>query len=457
VDFTPPPSVATDADGDFVVTFEEDGYVFARRYDATGMPLGAQFQVSSTEGYDHDSDGNDSGEVVVAWSTYDAYTAYRVIKARRMDASGTLAAEATVADDQESPSFNAYRTAVSVGGGGDFVVAWVSRNYDFEDTTRARRMDAADAPLGPVLDLSSPDEAGQMRSVDVGMHDDGSFLVAWDGIGGAFSGDSIRARQVDAAGSPVGEAEFRVETFGFYSQYGPWIAAVPGGDFVVAWSGFHYDETGCGYGPEYPFCSSEDVRAQRLTPSLTAPTGCAASPKAGCRLPTKALKSKLLFIDDPDDARDQMRWKWVKGEETTPADWGDPTADTGYALCLYGPGDALVYASEVEPGGTCGTKPCWKALGNPPGSKGYRMKSKTREPHGVLKLVLKAGIEGKAKVVAQGGRELVFDGPGGVPPLPLPLPATMQLQGANGECWQATYEAEGVGRNDPGFFKGSGS
>jgi hypothetical protein len=85
------------------------------------------------------------------------------------------------------------------------------------------------------------------------------------------------------------------------------------------------------------------------------------------------------------------------------------------------------------------------------------MKNKERTPHGVLKLVLKVGIEGKAKVVASGGRELLFDGPGGVPPLPLPLPATMQLQSTTGECWQATYEAEGVGRNEAGFFKGSGS
>jgi hypothetical protein len=263
---------------------------------------------------------------------------------------------------------------------------------------------------------------------------------------------------VDVDGAPIGDSEFRVETYGAYPQYGPWVAAVPGGAFVVAWSGFHPDPVGCGNGQEYPFfCTSEDVRAQRLTPSLTAPTGCAPSPKAGCRVPTVPLKSKLLLVDDPDDDRDQMRWKWVKGEATTQADWGDPTVDTGYALCLYDPSDMLVYASEVEPGGTCGTKPCWKALGNPPGVKGFRMKNKARTPHGVLKLVLKTGEAGKAKIVASGGRALLFDGPGGVPPLPLALPATMQLQSATGECWQATYDGAGVGKNEAGFFKGSGS
>jgi hypothetical protein len=450
-----PPSVATDADGDFVVTFERNDSVLARRYDATGTPLGPEFQVSGAEAalYEHDSDGNDAGEVVVAWSAYDPYTYYRVVKSRRIDPAGALGTEAIIADDQEGPQFRAERTAVSIAAGGDFVVAWVSRDYDLNDAVRTRRMSASDTPLGPVLELNTAGDDGSGQSLDVAMHDDGSFLTVWDDGGGY----AIWGRRVDAGGTLIGDSEFRVETFGVYPQYGPWAAAVPGGDFVVAWSGFHYDPTGCGYGPAYPFCSSEDVRAQRLTPSLTAPTGCAASPKAGCRVPTVPLKSKLLLVDDPDDDRDQMRWKWVKGEETTQADYGDPTADTGYALCLYGPGDSLIYGSLVDPGGTCGTKPCWKALGNPPGVKGFRMKNKARTPHGVLKLVLKTGEAGKAKVVASGGRALLFDGPGGVPPLPLALPATLQLQSTTGECWQATYDGAGVGKNEAGFFKGSGS
>jgi hypothetical protein len=33
----------------------------------------------------------------------------------------------------------------------------------------------------------------------------------------------------------------------------------------------------------------------------------------------------------------------------------------------------------------------------------------------------------------------------------------MQLQSTTGECWQAIYDGAGVGRNEAGFFKGSGS
>jgi len=150
----------------------------------------------------------------------------------------------------------------------------------------------------------------------------------------------------------------------------------------------------------------------------------------------------------------------VKGAATDAADFGDPTSNEGYVLCLYdasSPSGALLMENRIPAGGTCGTKPCWKALGNPPGAKGYRYKDKERTPNGILKVVLKPGIEGKSKIVVKGGQSNVFTGAAGAPPLPLPLPVTMQLQNSSGECWQATYDTDGVGVNEVGFYKGSGS
>jgi len=150
----------------------------------------------------------------------------------------------------------------------------------------------------------------------------------------------------------------------------------------------------------------------------------------------------------------------VKGEATDPTDFGDPTAGEHYRLCLYdesGGTPAVVLEAQVPVATTCGTKPCWKGLGSPSGSKGFRYKNKARTPHGVQVAVLKAGAEGKAKIVIKGGRENLFKGVAGAPPLPLPLPATLQLQNVRGECWQATYDTDGVGSNETGFFRGSGS
>jgi hypothetical protein len=122
-----------------------------------------------------------------------------------------------------------------------------------------------------------------------------------------------------------------------------------------------------------------------------------------------------------------------------------------------GPAGALLMENRISAGGTCGTKPCWKALGDPPSSKGYRYKNNARTPHGIQKMVLKPGPDGKAKVVIKGGQDHVFTGGPGAPPLPLPLPVTVQLQNRSGECWQATYDAAGVRVNEAGFYKGSGS
>jgi hypothetical protein len=437
------PSVTTDTAGNFVVAFSQGGYVKARRFDSTGTALGGEFSVSSGGSEDYfDSAGSPAGDLVVVWQSY--IYPYEVVQARQIDSGGVLGPEFTAVTNTDYSSY-AY-PKVAMNAGGEFVVAWGARDDDNRGLLRAKRFGASGTPLSGDIDAGTTDP-GRVLSIDVALQDDGSFVVTRDGN---FHDYGIRGRHVAADDVPAGDSEFEVESIGVYDQYGPEAAALSGGDFVIAWAGFD------GFDGSY-FAEATGVNARRLTVATSSGPACAATPAAGCRLPTKALKSKLLFVDDPDDARDQMRWKWVKGEETTQADWGDPTTDTGYALCLYGPGDTLIYGSLVDPGGTCGTKPCWKALGNPAGSKGYRMKSKTREPHGVQKLILKVGIEGKAKIVAKGGRELLFDGPGGVAPLPLPLPATMQLQSTAGECWQATYEAEGVGKNEAGFFKGSGS
>jgi hypothetical protein len=439
------PSVATDAAGNFVVTFEQSGYVKARRFDDTGSALGAEFQVSAIgSDYYHDSAGNAAGDLVVVWKSY--LYPDTVIQARQMDSAGVLGTEFTAVTVTDYDSYPYPKVAMNTGG--EFVVAWAARDDTFgaDERLRARRFDASGTPLSGTIEVGTND-INRVRSLDVALQSDGSFMVVRDAD---IDDYSIRGRRVGADDTPVGDTEFQVDSFGVYNQYGPEAAALSGGDFVVAWSGFD------GFDGTY-FDGHEGVRARRLTVATTSGPSCRATPASGCRVPTVALKSKLLLVDDPDDDRDQMRWKWVKGEETTQADYGDPTADTGYALCLYGPADTLIYGSLVDPGGTCGTKPCWKALGNPPGVKGFRMKNKDRTPHGVLKLVLKPGIAGKAKIVASGGRALLFDGPGGVPPLPLALPATMQLQSTTGECWQATYDGAGVGKNEAGFFKGSGS
>ena len=69
--------------------------------------------------------------------------------------------------------------------------------------------------------------------------------------------------------------------------------------------------------------------------------------------------------------------------------------------------------------------------------------------------MLKAGIDGKAKVVVKGGGPNLSAGVLGMPPLPLLFPARLQLQGPGGECWEAVFSPNGVTTNVPGEFAGN--
>jgi hypothetical protein len=135
-----------------------------------------------------------------------------------------------------------------------------------------------------------------------------------------------------------------------------------------------------------------------------------------------------------------VSWKW-KGQATALGDFGDPLNTTGYALCIY-QGATPKPAARAPAGGTCGTKPCWKALG----TKGYGYKDGDLTPDGLLKVTLKAGGTGQAQVSVKGkGANL----PDGV--LPLTTPVTVQLQATTGQCWTATFGTSQV--SDAGQFK----
>jgi cysteine-rich repeat protein len=176
-----------------------------------------------------------------------------------------------------------------------------------------------------------------------------------------------------------------------------------------------------------------------------------AEPATGCFLPAVADKALLQIKDKAPDAKDTLTWKWLKGEVTTVADFGDPIGGDDYTLCIYdvsGATPSVIVRAAAPAGGVCGTgnklKDCWK-----PTKKGFKYVDKALTPDGLLKVDLKEGVEpGKAKVLVTGkGDNLPM------PALPLPLPLRAQLHAGNGTCWEATYSATGLKKNTPAEFK----
>jgi hypothetical protein len=206
-------------------------------------------------------------------------------------------------------------------------------------------------------------------------------------------------------------------------------------------------------------CTFEDVCTDGTcagdVSAICAPP-CPDSPIAsGCAL-GEAGTGKLSVKDKDGTAKDQVKFGWKKNlADLTTASLGDPLTDTGYTLCVYDYSagtPALRIGARVAPGGTCGTKPCWKANGP---LTAFKYGDKTGASEGITKVQLKSGVAGKGKaaVQAKGGSLL------------LPAPATAetffnqdtlvraQLFNSEGTCLEATY-SPASSKNRVGSFSG---
>ena len=141
-------------------------------------------------------------------------------------------------------------------------------------------------------------------------------------------------------------------------------------------------------------------------------------------------------------------WRWSKGAALL-GQFGDPTATTDYSLCVYdrsGGVASLAMAATIPAGGTCGTRPCWKAI-----SSGYKYKNGTSGGDGVRSVLLKGSSAGNAKLqIKAKGDALPLPTPVGAPFFHQDPSVTAQLVNSAGFCWEATYSAPAQ-RNQGGF------
>jgi cysteine-rich repeat protein len=178
--------------------------------------------------------------------------------------------------------------------------------------------------------------------------------------------------------------------------------------------------------------------------------GCVAAPQTGCFIPTEPERAQLQIKNDALALKDQVSWKWTKGEATPVGAFGDPFNTEDYALCIFDESTStpsVLFRALADAGGVCDGKPCWKTLGTPPAHKGYKFQDKELTPDGFDQLQLKAGIAGKASITAKLKGVNLSSRPLGIPNLPVSLPLRVQLQSSNGQCWESTHSR--ALRNDP--------
>ena len=236
------PAVASDADGDFVVTWDsnQDGSatgVFARLFGSSGAPLTGELQVNTyIDSYQSAATVARSGDgrFVIAWvSRQDGSSPSGGIFAQRFDSLGAkLGSEFQVntytIETQTNP-------AAAMDADGDFVVAWQSNGQDGSQYgIFARRFASSGATQAGDFQVATYTNSNE-GLVAVAMASDGAFIVVWESNSQDAGSYGIFGRRFDAAGVALA-AEFQVNTYTEAQERGPAVAAEGDGDFLVAWT-----------------------------------------------------------------------------------------------------------------------------------------------------------------------------------------------------------------------------
>ena len=195
----PHPRVSRAASGPFVVVWEKkracNAEIAARRFDAGGAPVGAEFRVNTyTSGIQDrpDVDMDLDGDFVIAWTSEYQDGSDRGVFARRFEATGGTGAEFRV---------NTYTTnrqwmpRIAVDPAGNFVVGWQA-NQNGESTLQAQRYAgglsaaalAVDTSAGATSDGNGVLEPGETVTVAPSWLNAGFAAATFSGTAVAFDG-----------------------------------------------------------------------------------------------------------------------------------------------------------------------------------------------------------------------------------------------------------------------------
>lgn len=152
------------------------------------------------------------------------------ISAQRLDTSlsgsfGRFRINQQGQGDQENPS-------VALFSSGAAIFVWQSGSAVNSDIM-ARIINANGTFSTGDIRVNAPG-AGVRKDAVVVVLADGNAVIIWTSVGQDGSMDGVFAQRISAVGQKLG-GEFRVNQFTSYNQRNPTVAALAGGNFVVAW------------------------------------------------------------------------------------------------------------------------------------------------------------------------------------------------------------------------------
>ena len=234
------PAIASDSSGNVVFTWVDSrnpNYnIYAQRYDPAGSPSGSNFKVNDDVGSALQEypamDVGDFGNAIITWQ--DTRDGDWNIYAQRCDLTGTpLGSNFRVNDDAGTP-LQGY-AAVAVDGSGNFVITWNDeRNSSYYPDIYAQRYDFSGTPLGSNFKVNDASAYTlQSPRPAIVMDGSGNFVITWDD--NRNSDRDIYAQIYDSSGTPLGSNFEVTDDAGTPVQRSPAIATDGSGNFVITW------------------------------------------------------------------------------------------------------------------------------------------------------------------------------------------------------------------------------
>lgn len=234
------PSVAIDADGNFLVVWRSEGQggggganIYGQRYAQDGTKVGGEFPVSTLSGYsDYPRIAmNNTGDFVVVWRVFFSTGVFDVycqkFNAAGMPQGDEFQLESVTGGNEFSPD-------IAIDSAGNFTVVWATGvgEDDYEIWLESFNQDAV--PMnGPINVVSDLEDTGPPF---IAMNSQGNGVLTWRGLQDGDYGNF--GRLFFSADQSMSQAfEFSLENMATYFFYPPSpVAAIdPRGNMVFVW------------------------------------------------------------------------------------------------------------------------------------------------------------------------------------------------------------------------------
>ncbi|MEH2081064.1 MAG: putative Ig domain-containing protein [Nostoc sp.] len=289
------PTIAMDADGDLVISwtsYGQDGSgdgIYAQRYNNAGVAQGGEFQVNTHADnfqYNPTVAMDADGDFVISWTSYNQDGYGNGIYAQRYNHAGQAqGGEFQVNSDIDYDQTN---STIAIDADGDFVISWQSYNYidGYGFEIYAQRYNSFGVAQGSNFKVNTKKDKDQVNptvAIDTG----GDFVISWQSYGQDRSSKEIYAQRYNSAGVAIG-SEFQVNTNTDNDQVNPTVAVDTYGNFVISWQSYSQDG------------SANGIYAQRYNNNIGVPptiTSGSASALTYTENATTAIDSAITISD----------------------------------------------------------------------------------------------------------------------------------------------------------------